>query len=158
MDREATSTKVTGAGVIRQLGRIPNRGPRAASSERSLGGVLAPYHGIHLRADRHGERPLAGQLHHHGACLDALGHHVHRGHDLGGGLALCQPLAHLPVARERAHARGHEIPQPRQAGEGVRPATEGDAEARQLGEATRDDRGAGVHADAEALAMPARWR
>ena len=81
----------------------------------------------------------------------AFGHHLHAGHDFGNRPAVRQLDADVPVAAERAGARQHEIAEPAQSGERLAAPADGARQARDLGEAARNQRGERVLSETEPL-------
>ncbi len=86
--------------------------------------------------------------------LDALGHHVHPADDLLERLPLPESEAHRPVPALRAGTGRHQVTDAGQATEGEHLAAEGDAQPPQLGQAPRDEHGAGVVPETQPVTDP----
>ena len=81
-----------------------------------------------------------------------------RAEDVGERVAAREREADLAVARQLAGAGQHQIAEPGQAGQRQRAAAQPLGEAPHLGQAARDQRGARVVAEAEAVAAADRDR
>ena len=92
-----------------------------------------------------------GQLHDGRRGADAFGHHRHLGQHVLEPAAEAELLADVAVAAPRAHARHDQVAETGEARERRRLAAHGHAEARELGQAARDDRGPAVVAHVDAL-------
>ena len=110
----------------------------------------------HAVGDRHLDAQVPRALHHRARAVHAFGHVAQRIDRLRQRLALGQQQADLAVAREIAGGGEHQVAQAREAHEGVGPRAEGHAQARHLGQAAGDQRGARVEPERQAVGQAGR--
>ena len=96
-----------------------------------------------------------GQAGEHRRGERAFGDRAAVGQQLGGRAAFADALAEREIARAGRRAGQDQVAEPGQAGERFAPRAVSEPEAGHFGEAARDQRGAGVLAEALALDHPA---
>eukprot|EP01136_Pigoraptor_vietnamica_P036906 Opistho-1_new@104121 len=144
----------SGAPALRRSVRRVTLGPRLPSHQplqRLRRRQPAVEHGHHGGGDGHVDAQRLRARQHGGGAVDAFCHVTQRSQHLGQRAALRQLQADLPVARQVAGGGEHQIAQAAEAHEGVDARAQGRAQARDLGQAAGDERGARVEAQAHAV-------
>ena len=109
-------------------------------------------HPVHRLRDRHFDRMLRRKPRHLARRARALGDVSEAGEDLRQLASARQLQSHTAVARQIAGRREDQISRAREAHEGFGPPSERPAQARDFGQAARDERGASVLAEFETIA------
>ena len=117
---------------------------------RAGGGLVLVEDGVDRVDDRRADAGLAGGVVDRERVRHAFGDHAERGGGFLEGLAVAEGQADAVVARVDGEAGDDQVADAGEAGEGLRPAAEGDAEAGHFRQRAGDQGGDGVVAEAEA--------
>src|SRR2546422_147246 len=149
MTQRPTTGSLRSSGIA--LAVLPLHGPLEQRGQCIRRRLALEEHGADLVADRQCHRVAARERQRRDDRARALGDHARLALDGGRGAALREGHAELAVAREASGTREHEIPETGQPRHGPGDGAERHRQARHLGQTARDERGARVLAEAEAV-------